>query len=54
MDYVDVIERGEPPANPTKIVQASMLSEGKPRPAVPVSSAPTAISADRLSQSKSN
>ena len=54
MDYVDVIERGEPPANPTKIVQASMLSEGKPRPAVPVSSAPTAISADMLSQSKSN
>ncbi|MEY4472585.1 MAG: hypothetical protein RL671_889 [Pseudomonadota bacterium] len=54
MDYVDVIERGEPPANPTKIVQASMLSEGKPRPAVPVSTAPTAISADMLSQSKSN
>ncbi len=54
MDYVDVIERGEPPANPTKILQASMLSEGKPRPAVPVSSAPTAISADMLSQSKSN
>jgi peptidylprolyl isomerase len=54
MDYVDVIERGEPPANPTKILQASMLSEGKPRPAVPVSTAPTAISADMLSQSKSN
>lgn len=54
MDYVDVIERGEPPANPTRIVQASLLSEGKPQPAAPVSAAPAAISADMLSQSKSN
>lgn len=54
MDYVDAIERGEPPANPTKIVQASLLSEGKPRPAAPAAPAPAAISADMLSQSKSN
>lgn len=54
MDYVDAIERGEPPANPTKIVQASLLSEGKPRPAAPAAAAPAAISADILSQSKSN
>lgn len=54
MDYVDAIERGEPPANPTKIVQASLLSEGKPRPVAPVATAPTAISADMLSKSKSN
>jgi peptidylprolyl isomerase len=33
MDVVDSIERGEPPANPTKIVQASLYSEGKPQPA---------------------
>ena len=33
MDMADTIERGEPPANPTKIVQASLLSEGKPKPA---------------------
>ena len=33
MNVVDTIERGEPPANPTKIVQASILSEGKPVPA---------------------
>ncbi len=33
MDVADSIERGEPPASPTKIVQASLLSEGKPRPA---------------------
>ncbi len=54
MDYVDAIERGEPPANPTRIIQASMLSEGKPRPAAPVVTLPTAISADMLSKSKSN
>ncbi len=33
MDVVDSIVRGEPPANPTKIVQASLLSEGKAPPA---------------------
>lgn len=54
MDYVDAIERGEPPASPTKIVQASLLSEGKPRPVAPVVTAPAAISADMLSKSKSN
>ncbi|MDT0575087.1 peptidylprolyl isomerase [Croceicoccus sp. F390] len=32
MDQVDVIARGEPPASPTRIVQASLASEGKPRP----------------------
>ncbi len=53
MDYADAIERGEPPASPTKIVQASLLSEGKPRPAMPAA-APTTISADMLSKSKSN
>ncbi|MFN5245301.1 MAG: peptidylprolyl isomerase [Novosphingobium sp.] len=54
MDYVDAIERGEPPANPTRILQASLLSEGKPRPAAPAAAAPAAISADMLSSSKSN
>ncbi|MDP3907125.1 peptidylprolyl isomerase [Novosphingobium sp.] len=39
MDMVDTIERGEPPVNPTKILQASLLSQNKPRPAV---SAPVA------------
>jgi peptidylprolyl isomerase len=53
MEHVDAIERGEPPASPTKIVQASMLNEGKARPAAPVL-APAAISADMLSNSKSN
>jgi len=55
MDAVDAITRGEPPANPTKIVQASLLSEGKPRPAAPAPAAPqAAITADMLNNSKSN
>ena len=35
MDYVDAIERGEPPANPTKILQASLASQNKPLPVFP-------------------
>ena len=35
MDQVDLIQRGEPPENPTKIVQASLASQNKPRPAAP-------------------
>jgi peptidylprolyl isomerase len=35
MQYVDAIERGEPPANPTKILQASLASENKPQAAPP-------------------
>ncbi len=37
MDYVDAIEKGEPPANPSKIVQASLGSDHAPPP--PVTSA---------------
>ena len=33
MDQVDLIQRGEPPENPTKVVQASLASQNKPRPA---------------------
>lgn len=40
MDQVDAIERGEPPVNPTKILQASLASENKPRPAALPSAAP--------------
>ena len=39
MQYVDAIERGEPPANPSKIVHATMAAEG------PVDIAPVAASA---------
>lgn len=53
MEHVDAIERGEPPLRPTRILQASMLNEGKPRPPAPVE-APTTISADMLNNSRSN
>ncbi len=48
MDVVDTIERGEPPANPTKVVQASLLSEGKAKPAyvAPVLVAPPTLVAE--------
>ncbi len=35
MDGVDAIERGEPPANPTYIVQASIAADGKPQKFAP-------------------
>lgn len=53
MEHVDAIERGEPPLRPTRILQASMLNEGKPRPPAPVE-APATISADMLNNSRSN
>lgn len=45
MEHVDAIQRGEPPQNPTKILQASLASEGKaqmlpPPPEPPVVLAP--------------
>ncbi|MDE2435845.1 MAG: peptidylprolyl isomerase [Sphingomonadales bacterium] len=57
MDTVDKIERGEPPANPTKILQASLLSEGKAQmmpPPPPAAAAIPNISPEMLSKSKSN
>lgn len=54
MQYVDAIQRGEPPQNPTRIVQASLASENKaPPPPAPVAPAPAKITADQLSKSKS-
>jgi cyclophilin family peptidyl-prolyl cis-trans isomerase len=54
MDVVDAIVRGEPPANPTKIVQASIAADKKPRPVAPAIAAGAKISADALSNSRSN
>nr|WP_223262962.1 peptidylprolyl isomerase [Sphingobium sp. SCG-1] len=48
MQYVDSIAQGEPPANPSVIVQASIESDGKPRPAVLPQPAPTVPSAAEL------
>ncbi len=54
MDVADAIVRGEPPSSPTRIVQASLLSENKPQPAA--APTPTAInlSPDLLSGAKPN
>lgn len=48
MAAVDVIQRGEPPENPTRIVQASLASENKPRPAI--APAQPAITAEELNR----
>lgn len=49
MAAVDAVARGEPPENPTRIVQASLASENKPVPATTQSAAP-AITADDLNR----
>ncbi len=55
MDVVDKIARGEPPENPTKILQASMADQRLPPPVIPAPApAPAAITADQLSNSQSN
>ena len=43
MDQVDTIVRGEPPVNPTKILQASFASEGKAQMMPPPPAPPIAI-----------
>ena len=50
MGAVDAINRGEPPQSPTRIVQASLASDNKPRPILPTAP-PTAdveVTADLL------
>jgi peptidylprolyl isomerase len=55
MDAVDAIERGEPPTNPTTIVQASVAVDGKPQKfAAPVATPAAEITADALSNSSSD
>jgi peptidylprolyl isomerase len=48
IQYVDAIPRGEPPANPAIIVQASIESDGKPVPAVLAPPPPPAPSVSDL------
>ena len=50
MAAVDAIQRGEPPANPTRIVQASLASENKPAPAATTPAPAPAITADDLNK----
>ncbi|KMS59515.1 peptidylprolyl isomerase [Novosphingobium barchaimii LL02] len=56
MNYVDAIQRGEPPENPTKVIQASLASENKPAPppTAPVAAAAPVPTAAQLNNSKSN
>ncbi len=46
---IDAIQRGEPPANPTRIMQASLASENAPVPAMPVAQPAADITAGDLS-----
>src|SRR5690606_30654418 len=43
MDAVDAIERGEPPANPSYIVQASIAADGKPQKLPPPPAPPEPV-----------
>jgi peptidylprolyl isomerase len=56
MPAVDAIARGEPPADPTTIVQASIAADGKPQAFAPPPSAPVAgaVTADMLNAPQSN
>ena len=49
MAAVDAITRGEPPTNPTRILQASIAADNEPRPATPAPQAEEEITADMLS-----
>ena len=49
MGAVDAIVRGEPPANPTRILQASMLSDNLPVPSVAPPQMEAEVTADMLS-----
>lgn len=52
MTMVDAIVRGEPPAHPTRIVQASILADHKPAPVITPEATGT-ITAAMLNKSKS-
>lgn len=54
MDVVDKIVRGEPPARPTKIVQASIAADNKPAPVIPADTAPKSITAEMLNHSQTH
>ena len=54
MDAVDAIQRGEPPANPTVVLQASIAADGKPQMMAPTPVPDAAITADMLNAPQSN
>mgnify|MGYP000863921232 CR=1 FL=1 len=45
MEFVDRIQRGEPPARPTRIVQASVLADGAPVPPAAALNADSTVAA---------
>ena len=49
MQYVDAIEKGEPPANPTKIIKASIASGDTPSPTASAAPPPSAVAIPALS-----
>ena len=49
MEAVDAINRGEPPQNPTYILQASIAADGKAPPPPPAPAADAPVTADMLS-----
>ncbi len=56
MDAVDQIQRGEPPENPTKVLQASIAADNKPQklPEPARAAGPAVITADMLKSSTSD
>lgn len=48
MAAVDAIQRGEPPANPTRVLQASIAADGRAAPAAPAPRIEAEITADQL------
>lgn len=48
MQFVDAIERGEPPLNPSKVVQASIAADNVPPPAITPPPAEAPITVDQL------
>ena len=55
MATADSIARGEPPAHPTRIIQASIAADNKPAPPPQAATpAPTSITADMLNHSKAH
>ena len=56
MEHVDAIERGEPPANPTRVLQASIAADGRPQrmPSAEPVAEEAEITLDMLNNSGSN
>ena len=48
MQFVDAIERGEPPMNPSKVLQASIAADNVPPPAFTAAPAQAPITVDQL------